>query len=83
MKKFIQWIRNKAGRIISSLGALLAGADLDISPVKDSLEGLLSHKGVQFITVALFLGSWLRHQWVASQHPKVDPLPAPTPESTR
>jgi len=83
MNRIWQWVKDKAGRIVSSLGALLAGADLDISPVKDSLEGLLSHKGVQFITVALFLGSWLRHQWVANQHQDPDPLPPPAPESAR
>lgn len=70
IKSLWLWIKNKAGRILSGAGFLLQGSDLDISPVKDSLEGLLSHKGVQFIMVALFLGSWLRHQWVANQHPK-------------
>lgn len=81
--KLWTWVKAKFGRIVSGLGVLLAGADLDISPVKDSLEGLIGHAWVQAITVGLFLASWARHQWVASQHPKIDPLPPPTPASTR
>lgn len=77
------WVRNKFGRIVSGLGFLLQGSDLDISPIKPSIEALFSHQTVEWIVVALFAFSWLRHQWVASQHPQTVPLPAPVREATR
>ena len=79
MKSLWSWVRNKFGRIVSGLGFLLQCADLDISPIKSSIESLFSHQTVEWIVVVLFAFSWVRHQWVASQHPKADPLPAPDP----
>lgn len=73
------WAKNKFGRIVSGLGFLLQGADLDISPIKPAIESLFSHRTVEWVVVALFFLSWLRHQWVANQHPKTDPLPSPAP----
>ncbi len=67
---FCTWLRNKFGRIVTSLGFLLQGSDLDISPIKPSLESLFSHRTVEIIVVILFALSWVRHQWVANQHPK-------------
>lgn len=42
-------------------------ADLDISPIRDSLEGWLSHKEVQAVTAVLFVISFLRHHQAAQQ----------------
>lgn len=70
MKAFIQWCRDKFGRLVTGCGGLIALADLDISPIKDNLEGLISHKGVQSLTALLFIASFLRHHWVAGQNPK-------------
>lgn len=83
MNRIWQWLRNKFGRIATGAGALLQLSDLDISPIKSSLESILSHQWVEGIVVALFLLSHARHQWVANQHPKETPLPAPAPESAR
>lgn len=83
VKRLWQWARNKFGRIVSSAGFLLQGADLDISPIKDPLETVLSHATVEWIVIALFVFSWARHQWVANQHPKSPPLPPPAPEASR
>lgn len=65
-----QWIKDKFGRLVSGAGFLLQGSDLDISPIKPSLESIFSHRTVEMIVVALFALSWLRHQYVANQHPK-------------
>lgn len=62
-----QWIKAKFGRITTALGSLVTLADLDISPIKDQLEGFLSHKAVQAITAVLFIASYLRHHWVSRQ----------------
>lgn len=70
MKKLWQWVQDKMGRLITACGSLMALADLDISPIKENLEGLLSHEKVQAVTVGLFVASFLRHHWVASQNPK-------------
>lgn len=68
------WMKGKFGRIVSALGLLLSGVDtFDISPIKDPLEGFIGHRGVMGITVMLFLASYARHQYVASQHPKPAP----------
>ena len=84
LSSFWTWSRNKFGRIVSTAGIFLSGVEsLDISPIKDPLEGVIGHKGVLWVTLALFAASWARHQYVASQHPKADPLPAPTPEASR
>lgn len=65
------FLKDKAGRLVSGVGVLLSGIEgFDISPVKDPLEGLIGHAWVLRITLALFLGSYIRHQLVASQHPK-------------
>ena len=80
MKSILVWTKAKFGRIVSAAGVFLSGVEtLDISPIKDPLEGLIGHKGVLWITCALFAASWFRHQWVASQHPKEPPMPAPAP----
>lgn len=80
LKSLWTWIKAKFGRIVSASGVFLSGVEtLDISPIKDPLEGLIGHKGVLWITCGLFAASWLRHQWVANQHPKADPLPSPAP----
>lgn len=72
------WTKAKFGRIVSAAGVLLSSVEtLDISPIKDPLEGLIGHKGVLWVTCGLFAASWLRHQWVASQHPKADPWASP------
>lgn len=78
-----QWVKDKFGRVITAFGGLLALADLDISPIRDNLEGFLSHKQVQAVTVVLFIASYVRHQLVANQHPKPDPLPPPASEASR
>jgi hypothetical protein len=65
-----QWTKDKFGRLITACGGLLALADLDISPIRDNLEGFLNHKEVQAVTVVLFVSSFLRHHWVAQQNPK-------------
>lgn len=70
MKWLIQWLRNKFGRLVTACGGLVALADLDISPIKDNLESWLSHKEVQALTAVLFIASFLRHHWVASQNPR-------------
>ncbi len=72
MKALWLWLTAKLGRLVTATGGLLALADLDISPIKDSLEGYFSHKAVQGLTAALFIASYLRHQYVAS---KVAPKP--------
>jgi hypothetical protein len=71
MNALSQWLKDKFGRIVSALGLLLSGIDtFDITPIKDPLEGFIGHKGVMGVTVALFLASYIRHQYVANQHPK-------------
>jgi len=71
MTRIWQWFKNKLGRIVSSTGFLLSGVEtFDISPIKGPLEGFIGHKGVMGVTVALFLASYIRHQYVASKHPK-------------
>ena len=78
------WAKAKFGRIVSAAGILLSGVEtLDISPIKDPLEGIIGHKGVLWITCGLFAASWLRHQWVANQHPKPVVVPVPSSEATR
>lgn len=69
-KSIIQWLKAKFGRITTALGGLMTLADLDISPIRDSLEGWMSHKWVQAVTAGLFIASFLRHHWVAQQTPK-------------
>lgn len=64
-----QWLRDKFGRIVSGLGFLLQGSDLDISPIKPSLESIFNHRTVEIMVAVLFALSWIRHQYVASQHP--------------
>lgn len=81
--KLWQWVRNKAGRIITSVGFLLQGSDLDISPIKPALESIFSHRTVEIMVVLLFVFSWVRHQQVANRHPKDEPLPPPSPEASR
>lgn len=70
----MKWLRDKFGRIVSALGTMLSGVEtFDVSPIKDPLEGFIGHRGVMGLTVALFLASYLRHQYIANQHPKVGP----------
>lgn len=69
-KSFTKWAKAKFGRLVTACGGLLALADLDISPIRDSLEGWISHKEVQAVTAVLFVASFLRHHWVAQQTPK-------------
>lgn len=65
------FLKDKCGRLVSGIGILLSGIEgFDITAIKDPLEGLLGHQWVLRITVALFLLSFARHQWVANQHPK-------------
>ena len=67
----IQWLRDKFGRIVTVVGALLQGIDtLDITPIKQPIEEIIGHRWLQGIIVGLFVLSYLRHQYVASQHPK-------------
>jgi len=84
VNRFYQWFKNKLGRLITASGGLLAIADLDISPIQGNLEAFLSHKQAQAVTVALFLASYFRHQFVASKHPATaSVIPPPTPETSR
>jgi hypothetical protein len=69
MGKLWAFIEAKIGRLITGLGGLMALADIDISPIKPALEEVFSHKGVQAITIALFVLSFWRHQSVANRHP--------------
>lgn len=66
------WIKGKFGRITTALGSLMTLADIDISPVRPQLEDIFSHKGVQVITLLLFLFSFWRHHSVAQLH-RADP----------
>lgn len=76
------FLKNKAGRLITAAGIVLSSVEaIDITAIKDPLEGLIGHKGVQALAVGLFVASYLRHQYVASQHSKADPLPAPAPQA--
>ena len=68
--KIWQWMKAKFGRLVTAAGGLVALADLDIPPIKDNLEGWLSHKEVQALTALLFVASFLRHHWVAQQTPR-------------
>lgn len=71
LTKLVMWFRNKLGRITTLTGVLLQGVEVvDITPIKDPLESFLGHKGVQGIIVGLFVVSYIRHQYVANQHPK-------------
>jgi hypothetical protein len=80
LRSIWQWARNKCGRIVSAAGILLSGVEtLDISPIKDPLEGIIGHKGVLWVTCGLFAASWFRHQWVANQHP--GPVAVPDPQA--
>lgn len=63
-----KWIKDKFGRLVTACGGLIALADLDISPIRDSLEAWMSHKAVQVVTAGLFIASFLRHHWVAQQN---------------
>lgn len=65
------WIQAKFGRIVSAAGVLLSSVEgFDITPIKDPVEAIVGHVWVLRITVALFIFSYLRHQYVANQHPK-------------
>lgn len=75
--KIWNWIKAKLGRLTTACGGLVALADLDLSPVKDQLESIFTHKGVQVLTLVLFVVSYLRHQHVASLHPANPESPAP------
>lgn len=67
----IRWIRDKFGRIVTGLGVLLQGIEtFDITPIKQPIEDLIGHRWLQVLIVGLFALSYLRHQYVASQHPK-------------
>lgn len=69
------YIKAKLGRLITGAGVLLGSIEtLDISVIKDPLEGIIGHKGVQIVVVGLFIASFARHQYVANQH-KVPPPP--------
>ncbi len=83
LKSIVAWCKAKFGRLVTGTGALLQLSDLDISPIKSSLEAILSHAWVEGIVVALFLLSHLRHRWVASQHPAPVIVPPAAPESIR
>lgn len=62
------WCKNKFGRIVTAIGFFFSGVEtFDISPIKDPLEGLTSHRFVLFLTVACFALSWVRHQQVANK----------------
>ena len=68
------WVRAKVGRLVTGLGVLLSGVEsFDITPIKDPLESLITHQGVQVVTVLLFLASFARHQMVANQHKSPPP----------
>lgn len=62
------WFKAKFGRIITAVGTLLSGVEtFDITPIKDPIEGLTSHKFVLGLMVICFVLSYLRHQYVASK----------------
>lgn len=74
------FIKNKVGRLVTGTGMVLSGIEyFDISVIKDPLEGLIGHKGVQAVAVGLFLASFARHQLVANKHPKEAAMPDPQP----
>jgi hypothetical protein len=56
-------IKGALGRITTALGGLLTLADMDISPIKPLLEEVLSHQEVVWLTLVLFIASYLRHHW--------------------
>jgi hypothetical protein len=69
VNKIWQWVKGKFGRITTALGGLVTLADLDISPVKSLLEEVISHQHVVYLTLGLFVASYLRHHWVSTLHP--------------
>lgn len=74
MKSIWIWLKAKFGRITTLVGAGLQLIEtLDISEIKQPLEDFIGHKGVQAIVIGLFLLSFARHQWVASQHKEPPP----------
>lgn len=75
MKELFTWLKAKTGRFVTGIGIILGGVEtLDISAIKDPLENLIGHKGVQAVTVGLFIASFARHQFVANQHPVPKPV---------
>lgn len=79
MKAIWTWFKAKFGRVVTGAGAVLSAIEgFDITPIKDPIESLIGHTWVLRITMALFLLSWARHQYVASKvAPKPDVLPPP------
>lgn len=79
---FGTWFKNKLGRITAGAGIVLQGIEtVDLSVIKDPLESIIGHKGVQVAIIALFVISYLRHQYVASKiAPKPEVLPPPVTE---
>ncbi|MDB6107825.1 MAG: hypothetical protein JWO52_7824 [Gammaproteobacteria bacterium] len=68
--QFKTWFKAKFGRIVTSVGFLLASAEgFDVSMIKDPLENLIGHLWALRITAGLFLLSWARHQYVARKVP--------------
>lgn len=67
----LQWLKDKFGRIVSGVSIALSGVEgFDITSIKQPLEEVVGHAWVLRIILALAVLSYLRHQYVASQHPK-------------
>lgn len=64
MSAFVTWIRNKFGRIMTCIGAAVAG--LDITPVGDQVKDLIGRHAFSAVCIVLFLVSFARHQQVAN-----------------
>jgi len=62
------WLVAKFGRIITAVGATLSGVEtFDITPIKDPLEQITSHRFVMGVTVLCFALSWWRHHQAAKR----------------
>lgn len=64
MSTFIQWFKDKFGRIMTFLGAAIAG--LDITPIGDQVKDLIGRHAFSVLCVVFFLISFARHQQVAN-----------------
>lgn len=74
MSKFWQWCKNKYGRIVTMIGALLGSVSVfDFAPVKQPLADLVGdHWATKIVSGGALLClvlSFIRHQQVANKHP--------------
>lgn len=67
------WLCNKFGRIVTFFGAVVASLEaFDVSVIRDPLADLFGTRSSKFVSgtaLLCLLLSFMRHSWVASQHP--------------